>query len=149
MTNTKFQYVCSFDLLNFVMFLITIYIYIDSVQKLKLSITDIVSGITLPIYTNNYFSKIEKINFAKKHIVDNIDNPSEQDIKRLLVNINICVEQTLENIEWINLQKVLNLEWDSFQIFGIQITDTALIQKIISVIVTVSLASDLSSLISF
>jgi hypothetical protein len=133
--------ISSIDLINLSIFLLTIYTYINFAQKLKSSIDDISNAITLPIYSNNYFEQLTKIKHDEKQNF-NIDNDN---LHKLMIDIYICTTGVYENMGIMHLQKVIELPWNTFQIFGIQITDTTLIQKTFSIILTFLMANNIAS----
>jgi len=125
------------DWINLSIFLVIIYIYINSAQKLRSSIDNIANIITRSIYTNDCFGRMNKIEYDSKQNHDN-DN-----IHETIIDMHICISSMYENMAIINLQKVIELQWNTFQIFGIQITDTGLIQKVFSILIVITISSNL------
>lgn len=136
--------VISTDIINFVIFLLIEYIYINSIQTLKLSISNISNEIKLPIYMGNL---LQKNNIDRKvHTLDDFNN------KKLYESV-ICTQiYAVQIIEYQSLQQlqfIINEPWACFEIFGLKISDTTIIHKMLGILIAVFIADSLSSALSF
>jgi len=50
-----------------------------------------------------------------------------------------------ELLSWLVLKDLLSVEWDSYNLFGFQITDTLIIQKLFGLLITLLIAQDISN----
>lgn len=119
-------------IINAILILLTQFIYIYIVQKLRSctqKIIDSLNNVTL----FNDFCKI-----GKQTELTIINNNNRQDNINSnihsLIEINTVSFGTLKVIEQVSMWKLLNdvlkTEWNSFNFFGIKLNDTTLIQKI-------------------
>ncbi len=134
----------SIDMFNLILFLLIEYVYISFAQKTRKSIDAINSNIALPVYINNYMHRE-----SAEIVIPDMSTFDQQKSFQAIVQNQIYLVGLSESVAWIQLQKILELEWGTFEIFGIQIKDTSLVQKIIGVIITVLIASDIVNVISF
>lgn len=141
------QKINSIEILNLIIFIIIEYSYIESAQKLRTSINSISNEIKLPIYMSNYLQKsllntkipVININDEKvllKVIFDNI------------IEIKINAVEIIEYQSFNQLQQIINEEWECFQIFGLKLSDTLIVQKIMGLIITIFIAGNIASVTS-
>lgn len=134
----------SIDIINLVTFLIIEYCYINSAQTLRSSIGIISNKIKLPVYMNNY---LNRNNIDRK--IPKLDVFGEKEIFEATVCTQIYVVQIIEYQSLQQLQAIVNDDWACFEIFGIQITDTKMIEKFLGIILTIFVAGNLSTIMSF
>ena len=134
----------SMDIINLATFLFIEYFYINSAQKLRESINKISSDIKLPIYMNNY---LQRNTLNRK--IPIFANNNEKVIFDTLVHTQIYVVELIEYQSLQQLQIIINEEWSCFEIFGIKLNDTTLMQKLIGLIFTIFIAGNLTNIIAF
>jgi hypothetical protein len=136
----KIGKITSIDIINLTTFFIIEYFYINSAQKLRASINTISSDINLPVYINNY---LQKNTFGRK--IPKISQYDEKEMFESVIYTQISVIAIIEQQYLQQLQTIISGEWASFEIFGIKITDTSLIQKIFGLFITIFIAGNLST----
>lgn len=136
--------VVSTDVINLVMFFIIEYFYINSAQTLRTSINNISSEIKLPIHMGNLL-QINNIN-RKLPSLEEFDN-------RKMYESIICTQiYTVQIIEYQSLQQlqsIINEPWACFEIFGLQISDTTIIQKMLGFLITIFISGSLYNALGF
>lgn len=135
----KIGKITSINIINVITFFIIEYFYIISAQKLRASINTISLSINLPVYINNY---LQKNTFGRK--IPRISQYDEKEMFESVIHTQISVIEIIEQQSLQQLQTIINGEWESFEIFGIKITDTSLIQKILGLFITIFIAGNLS-----
>ena len=136
--------VSSLDMFNLILFLMIEYVYVSFAQKTRESINSINSNVTMVVCTNNYMQRD-----SVEIVVEETVMFDQQKQYQMISQNQIYLAEIAEGIQWMQLQKILELEWGTFEIFGIEIRDTSLIQKIVGILITILIASDLVDIISF
>jgi hypothetical protein len=100
-------------------------------------------------------SKSDNINKKTLEEISKI-HQSERSIKSHINLLHIAVRkihiynaEIAENVTWSHLQEIVKKEWEPFQVLGIEIKDTLLIQKLIGAIIAIIIAKDLIDLTTF
>jgi hypothetical protein len=138
----------SIETINASLFLIVEVLYINIAQNLRSLIKGIDTSIKDPIL----FNEGDQYNM----ILNNDPNPDEKKLRENLssvIEISTAIHASCKNINerllWTKLNEILKSEWNSFQFFGIQIKDTALIQKIFALVIGFIFTSNVVSVSNF
>lgn len=138
----KDETVDAFSMINLVLFLLSEYVYISSAKEIRESSCTIVKKVNSYIY----MSALLKTNDIKRNIdFLEISTNSQEEIKKIYID----VAEIRERLTWIHLQKIVEIEWSTFNIFGIELKDTMLFEKLIGLIFAFLVANDLVDILSF
>lgn len=127
-----------FDIINIIFFIFIVYIYIYFVQILRKSIDLISKNIRSQFILNNYLHRNET-----NDTIELTNDYNNKNIYDMMTRCYINIVNVKEGISWTELQKILELKWESFEILGINIDDSMLIQKIIRMLVLILIAKNL------
>lgn len=127
-----------FGIMNYIelgMFILVELIYLYSIHKIRKVIDSINELIMSPKF---YMKYLESINFAniEGEIYDE-DDDLEKNLNKILeynLRISIKSEETRSNVDWIKLKFTLNEPWASFNILGVNISDSSIIQQFLLLI---------------
>lgn len=132
-----------FSMINLILFLLTEYIYIISAKRIRESSKEILKKV------NDYIraSSLLKTNEIKKdtEFLETTENSTEEIIKILYIN----VAEITERLSWVQLRETIEIEWTTFNIFGIELKDTLLFEKLIGLVFAFLVANDLVDILSF
>lgn len=131
------------NILNLVLFGLVEYTYISFAQKLRKSVSKINNDVQKSVHTNNY---LKRATSEKK--IHNITTISRNILYELSLDTSIHISEVRENIAWLLLKDILQMEWATFELLGIQITDTSLIQKLFAGISAVLIAKNVVNISS-
>jgi hypothetical protein len=130
--------------IDMICFLIIEIIYLYSIHKVKDVIEDIIAIIN-SIKFNEKFLRREQFKnlYATTRnipdnisIVSNVDEAKKIDIIRDISLRNLIkTHENAENIDWIVLENKLLSNWKCFDLFGFELDDSTIIQKLTTVIV--------------
>jgi hypothetical protein len=135
--------------INIVLFLLIEGIFIYCINSLNFNISSISSILT----SNSIFTSYTTTLYTNNRISRNIDNKqinSEKSNKQFNKNSSTRLDkllihtQLIEQLsELIYLKSIIDIKWDSFTLFGMEINDTVLITKIIGIVFAVLISSEL------
>jgi len=141
------------DIISCIIFLITDLIYIYVLQLIQNSIDLILEIITSELFivsffqiTKKYNNNIKKIK-NKEKILDNTQNIIY--LNNICINIENNINNLEQNIDWISLQIILKNPWKKYVIFGIELNNTNIIQKIFGSIIIILIAKDSNQIFGF
>ena len=137
LSSIEVKNVDSIDFINISLFVAIELIYINIAQKIRSYINSIAQIVNMPIFYKNRDHQLSTYMFndpdlKKKDIMRNITNLHEMSI-----TIYVCCKEIEECILWSKLQETIKIECDTFQIFGLKISDTAILQKIFYIFMTI------------
>ena len=85
----------------------------------------------------------------------NIDNPLIIEDNIVANNYSI-LEQTLttsisidQSLDWLLLQVIVGGQWNTFRLFGIELTDTTIIARLFGLVVTVLISAEIGSILNW
>jgi hypothetical protein len=148
------------QIINFTIFILVEFIYIYSIQEVNKhnkNISDQISSssIIATLFANKDFEIIipkKRNGESKKRVSNNsntstygLDSNSEEMIKQCLI-ASISTDQTTD---WLVLQKIVSEKWETFKLFGIELTDTKIISRIFGLIVGLLISSELLELVNW
>lgn len=136
------------DIVNLGIFLIIQIIYLWSIQKMKTYVNDLTDTIT-NIINKNIYNNREPFD---KEILTYSDSESLTD--KIIINnwkytiktstqSRIMVGDIYEHTQWKYLQEISQIKWKTFAIFGIELDDSALLQKLLGIIIAIFLTKEL------
>jgi len=114
-------------------------VYFWIISSVKNETDDIRSFVQSPRFTGKYLAK-EAFASRSTEVPGIPDDATE---KSVLLEILIRSNETAVSNDWLLLFQNLNTEWKSFEIFGFEIDDSSVAQKVIGIVLTVFIASDL------
>ena len=138
-------------IINAVLFIIIDIIFINVLQTVKSSIgkiNGIISGSPFMVtyFNNNDITTTDIINTDNELLSHSQSTSTLQPILSqqqplLMQSINkICELNSMklltldQNIDWFNLQYITNQEWDKYVVFGIEISDTKVLGRIVGIV---------------
>jgi len=108
-------------------------IYIFTINKVKSSVDDIKKLILSEKYINSSLSKA-----LFKEILPNDDKETETEkintIKNISMRSMIRIHESAQSLDWLVLSKKLEEEWDTFKIFGFEIKDSDIVQRLVAIV---------------
>jgi hypothetical protein len=132
----------SIEIIHSILILIVVTLYIKIAQNLRSSIKQIENSVKNPALSSDeqlfHMTLNNTPNFKGVSTRENIGKEIE-----ISTAIYTCIKGIEEKILSEKLNKMLISEWNSFQFFGIQIKDTALIQKLFAAMIGLIFTSNL------
>ena len=122
---------------NIVLFLIIEFMYILSIQNVRSNIDSIISMATSQKFISSIFrtsNTNKNIEMSQDITMENILDTSKQSL--------IAILSIDESIDWLVLNTILTKEWDSFNFLGVKIDDSAILQKLLGVILAMIFADN-------
>jgi hypothetical protein len=115
------------------------------------SLNNIYSASSSPYSQANYKRKnSDRSNDIKDRVID---------MKDIDVSVNMLTkiaEQTMitsisidQTVDWMLLQSLVSQKWSTFKFFGIEISDTMMISKLLGLIITVLISSQLGDMLNW
>lgn len=126
----NFDFMCYCHLTFFVIFCIFYNYYLDKLDSnLKLLNTLCTSN----SYIKNYIIRNKNVYHIQTNQYDlKKINPKELEIKNFFIDI-----ENSKSIDWIIFIEILKLNWSKFNIFGVDIENSTIIRKLISVVILI------------
>jgi hypothetical protein len=128
-------------IINAVLFIIIDIIFINVLHTVKSSIGKINGIISGSPFMVTYFNNNENTNnnITSNDIIETGDvqvtnTMSLQNINKMCELNSIKLLTLDQNIDWFNLQYITNQEWDKYVVFGIEISDTKVLGRIIGLV---------------
>jgi len=160
--NTKFFNKISY--IEIICFLIISIIYIYSINNIKQKVSDIITIINSPKFSEKFLSRVilnqikskkDKLSKEKtlKDITKILSNKSKSNkkntnlIKDIAFRNMIKSHENAESLDWLILMDKLNSNWEAFKLFGFDIEDATIIKKIIAIIVGLVMILNLNDII--
>lgn len=157
----EMQNVSPIEIINITMFALVEFIYIYSIQEVNKHNKDISdqissSSIIATLFANKKIELVVPKDKKKKDLESKFtprykkstDSDSEyvsdntQMIKQCLI-ASISTDQTLD---WLVLQKIVSEDWETFKIFGVELTDSKLISRILGLLIGVLISAELGNI---
>lgn len=132
------------DIINMVFFIIIETTYIYSINKVRKCIDNIKSKMT----SGNIITQIMSKSFDK-NLLSKIDITAKSNIFDISYHSLTATIKNVEVLNWTVLNHTLSTEWETFNFLGFPITDTLIVQKILSMLFAVVLAKSVSDVVSF
>jgi hypothetical protein len=151
------------EIINMTIFLLIEFIYIYTIHEVNIKNEQISDTITSsPIILSIISSKnIDEtvLNTNKTHntiskqslsLLETKSTPnSSEDGNEIITNTLVSSISTTQILNWMILQKIGNGKWGTFKIFGIELTDTKLISRIIGLIITALITTEIITIFNW
>lgn len=160
------------EIINIAMFGLVEFIYIFSIQEVNKhnkEISDQISSssIIATLFANKKFEIIIPKSTKKKEMdskfTPRFKKNTETDIKKssdseseytsentqMIKQCLIASISTDQTTDWLVLQKIVADKWETFKIFGIELTDSKLISRILGILIGVLISSELGNIFNW
>lgn len=130
------------DLINGLLFICVDYIYISTIQKVRTSVKNILNAIVSSQVIHNMLRK-------KDHIMPSLQG--DMNIEKIgdAVNQNLKTLVTMEeSVEWLMILGIISQKWETFTLFGANIDDTGIIQKVFAIFIGLLISQNIANLIN-
>lgn len=117
-------------------------IYIISVQTVRKKVSKIVGLLT----SRQFVSSVCRTYNAGRNVELITGDHTMQNIGSMTQNILISTLSIDESIDWVVLEIIISKEWDTFNILGIKIEDTTILQKMLGMILLFVVSQTISDL---
>jgi hypothetical protein len=146
------------SIINLTLFLVTEYIFINVAKYMRIATLEIGSQV------NDYIKSINTLEYNNSDTIEELinefsrqklenNNTDQIKVNELLVESNymslIHTTNITERLIWNYLKETLTEDWQQFIIFGIELRDTAICEKITVGILAIFITKNLISLSSF
>jgi hypothetical protein len=153
------EIVTSIEIINIIIFALVELIYILSIQdvnKHNENISGQISSSSLiaTLFANKKFEIIIPKDINKKEVdkytprykkpID--DNPYNIENSQMIKQCLIASVSTDQTTDWLVLQKIVSDRWETFKIFGVELTDSKLISRIIGLLIGVLISAELGNI---
>jgi hypothetical protein len=142
----------SIETIHSILFLITEILYINTAQSLRKSINEVENLIKEPIMLQEFSQKGRQTNMNINSDPNYAERETQINVTSLMEICTVtfmCCKEIEEHMLWKKLDDILKAQWNSFQFFGIKITDTALLQKIFGLVIAFIFTSNIMSISNF
>lgn len=123
------------NIINMCITIVVEIIYIYSIYQVRYNLDEIRHQMTSIKYISQLMPRIM-----------NRDAESKTDTNHEY-EILVATKETNECMKWNIMKDILNAEWDTFNIFGFSITDIAILQKLMGILVSYLIATDVVAII--
>jgi len=167
---TKFVGILHF--IEFICFVITESVYILSISRVKMYVSDITTLINSPAFVSRFLSRIELEEYISGANIDlkssksnaivgtlkevNVDNNDDDDkkikidiVKDLSIKNMIINHENADNLDWLILNDKLKGSWENFNLFGFEIDDSTLLKKTIAISAGIIMLLHLNNSVTF
>ena len=129
------------DIVNMAFFIIVESIYVYSINKVRNSIDTIKTKMTSNSIIRQVMGKSPDRNIISKINITDHNSMMDMSYHNLATSF-----KNVEVLNWFVLKDVLSTEWETFNFLGFPITDSLIMQKMLSVFIGVILAKNLSDI---
>lgn len=131
------------DILDSFLFLLIEIIYIISIQYVRNNINDIIGILTTPQFVSAMLRSYNNERNIKINFEDNsLDAIGANSRNSLISSLTID-----ESIDWLIFDAISTKPWETFNILGIEINDTTVLQKLFGFIVLIALSNNISNIL--